>query len=51
MKIGAISSNLSGASTKDEDGRETDVKSRIGFYVGGFYHHEISDKLSVQIDL
>lgn len=51
VKIGAISSKLSGESTKDDDGRETDVKSRIGFYVGGFYHHELSDKLSVQPEL
>ena len=51
VKIGANSSSLSGESTKDKDGRETDVTSRVGFYAGGFYHHGLSDKLSFQPEL
>lgn len=51
VKIGANSSNLSGESTKDKEGRETDVTSRVGFYAGGFYHHQLSDKLSFQPEL
>ncbi|MDO5656634.1 MAG: porin family protein [Flavobacteriaceae bacterium] len=51
VKSGVNFSTLSGETTKNKNGRESDVTSKIGFYAGGFYHYEWSEKWAIQPEL
>lgn len=51
VKAGLNSSTFSGESTKNVDGRESDVQSKFGFYVGGFFKYKINSKYAIQPEL
>lgn len=51
LKAGVNSSSLSGKSTRNDVGRELEVQSKIGFYISGFYKHELSSKYAIQPEI